>query len=125
MVFEWEDWVVIGVYFITVLGTGLGVTLLSRKNSKDTTGFLLAGRSMSFIPEIDAEETLAWLLFQRRDKQEQTASPALISKTLPKHNFRRMFNLYFLYIKLKMNDCNSSSRGCTGHANKMTRANVR
>jgi Na+/proline symporter len=52
MVLEWEDWVVIAVYFVIVLGTGLGISFLGKKGSGQATDFLLAGRSMSFLPVI-------------------------------------------------------------------------
>ena len=50
MVLEWQDWTVIGVYFAVVLGTGLGISLCGKKSSGNTTDFLLAGRSMTFLP---------------------------------------------------------------------------
>ena len=50
MVLEWEDWVVIGVYFVVILGTGLGVSFFTKKSSGNATDFLLAGRSMWFLP---------------------------------------------------------------------------
>ena len=48
--FEWEDWVVIGLYFVVVLGVGLGVTFIGRKKNQNTTDFLLAGRALGFLP---------------------------------------------------------------------------
>ena len=54
MVLNGLDWGVIGAYFAVVLGTGLGISFYSsRKNrnkAQTTTDFLLAGRSMSFLP---------------------------------------------------------------------------
>jgi len=50
MVLGWEDWVVIGVYFVVVLGTGLGISLCGKKSTGSATDFLLAGRSMTFLP---------------------------------------------------------------------------
>ena len=52
LVLEWADWLVIGVYFVIVLGAGLGISLIGKKkdSSSAATDFLLAGRSMWFLP---------------------------------------------------------------------------
>ena len=50
MLLEWQDWVVIAIYFVVVLGTGLGITFFGKKTSGNATDFLLAGRSMWFLP---------------------------------------------------------------------------
>ncbi|CAG5089973.1 Oidioi.mRNA.OKI2018_I69.PAR.g12420.t1.cds [Oikopleura dioica] len=52
LVLEWGDWLVIGVYFVIVLGAGLGISLIGKKkaSSSAATDFLLAGRSMWFLP---------------------------------------------------------------------------
>ena len=53
MVLNGIDWGVIGGYFAIVLGTGLGISWYSSRKSKtaqSTTDFLLAGRSMWFLP---------------------------------------------------------------------------
>ena len=50
MVLVWQDWVVLATYFVVILGTGLGISLCGRKTTGNATDFLLAGRSMSFLP---------------------------------------------------------------------------
>ena len=57
MVLEWEDWTVIGIYFIVVLGTGLGISIFGRKTG-NAADFLLAGRTMGFLPVI-----FLWFIF--------------------------------------------------------------
>jgi len=50
VVLEAADWGVIGGYFAVVLGTGLGISFFSKSKSSNATDFLLAGRSMWFLP---------------------------------------------------------------------------
>ena len=47
---EAADWGVIGGYFAIVLGTGLGISLCSKNKGGTATDFLLAGRSLWFLP---------------------------------------------------------------------------
>ena len=50
MVLDGADWGVIGGYFAIVLGTGLGISFFSKSKSGSATDFLLAGRSLWFLP---------------------------------------------------------------------------
>jgi len=50
MVLDGADWGVIGGYFAIVLGTGLGISFFSRSKTGNATDFLLAGRSLWFLP---------------------------------------------------------------------------
>ena len=47
---EAADWGVIGGYFAIVLGTGLGISLCNKNKGGTATDFLLAGRSLWFLP---------------------------------------------------------------------------
>ena len=50
MVLDGADWGVIGGYFAIVLGTGLGISFFSKSKTGNATDFLLAGRSLWFLP---------------------------------------------------------------------------